>query len=216
MLSKFFYIFFIFIAQYISADDADVDKSHLFSLKCDGTNIPWLVHYDAGGDYFIDVYTTKEINFSENDQSWNTEETNDVQITIYYQGLHDRVWWFKFLPARMSYNPEEYELFNGSHLPSPISEYGSEIDSHSWFDSHSAGPHSIKINRESLQATWLEDISEERISKSRIDPIKYSSSISQCSKVKEGDSRLWESKVNTPLDTAIKNNQKDYIDKRKL
>ena len=35
-------------------------------------------------------------------------------------------------------------------------------------------------------------------------------------KVKEGDSRLWESKVNTPLDTAIKNNQKDYIDKRKL
>lgn len=210
IMRKIVFIFTIFIATNLWSKE-DI---HLFTLKCESKGSNWSVLTSSKNSYFyIDVYINKPL--KEDSSNSMGKRSQDALTTIYY--LRDRVWWHKFVGGKINYDLTTYELTNTTHpSPYPQIEKGAYDSSYSWIDFHqgSLHPHSIVVDRISLEATFV--FHDSPIT---LDPNKrpeYSYHKTTCDKSRKGEPQKWEMEINSPLDESFDKKRKELIKKRKI
>ena len=234
-MNKKFLLFifcFVFVFQPLIAKENQPEKIHLVSLKCDGSQVLWYYfghsYFEHKSFYYLDVYIEEELPSKIVDENYQREIESDIKVhfKIFYQRDNGRVHVNENAPTRkLSFSASEYELLNGYHERHVMRDFSSKITGYNWFLLHSGFPHSIKINRISLIATWLfdknRDPSEIIHTKSDYDPYtEFDSYESQCSIAAEGDAEKWEKEINDPLEKLWKKQNQELIEeireKRKI
>jgi hypothetical protein len=199
------------------------DKPHLFSLKCEGIEIPWSF-FGINKNYYIDVYADIDIT----NETWKQEYT-DSDLYIFHQTnfgeLAGRAYSYRMsFRGLTKVNPSDISFEWDYHSKNPRKLTDERITGHQWELGHRPGdPHSINIDRLTLEATWKFDENDSsfiiyrNMPQSLEDPfgelIEYKS---QCEIAEKGEPQRWQKEINKPFDDGMEEYQKEIYEKRKL
>ena len=207
-----------------------IDNPHLFSLKCDGSEIPW-GYWGENKNYYIDVYA--DIDSAKNDEDWSKDETN-ADAYMFYQSERGPVYWHE-LGDKLVYEPDEYLLtykalkgfWIGDHPFQNFNDPDGRRVGYKYFLGHApSGPHSIKVNRLTLEVLWTFDENptynrvvwlEDYGSRPFGELLKFNS---KCVIAEEGGAMKWQSEINQPIEEAAEaareDKRKEILENRKL
>jgi hypothetical protein len=191
--------------------EMEPERNHFFTLRCDSTGIDWSV-LRSSPFFFIDVYIEDLLNKKElNDPNYSGWPLEGVFTEIFF--INTRVYWHKFLGGKIAHDLTHYELTNTTH-PSPYPSYYRGV--YSWLDFHHGDlhPHSIKIDRTSLEAEFV--FHDNPITQEASVRPKYFSYKTECIKANKGEPQKWQKQINTPMDQENERKRAEIIDKRKI
>lgn len=229
-MNKKFLLFifcFVFVFQPLTAEENQPEKIHLFSLKCNSSDVPWVFEPDS--TFYLDVFTDEKLPINTADVYLSSTINIDVEVHTefrYRSSNNGLVYWNKGESIKkLLMGATEYEILFGYHHMTPFENNYRRY--YEWYTNHQFNLHSISIDRTSLVINWKFDKCTDEVCGSihlweyNIDPFtEFVYYESQCSIAAEGDGVKWEKEINDPLRKLWKKENQELLEeireKRKI